>query len=92
MTSDFAGHPKTLGAALAAAALSAVLLAGCGGDDSPTASSGGLAANAGAATTQPVTAADQPLVDNTIYGTGPNDALPPNNIDETAAVTHHKVT
>ena len=84
-----------MGASLVAAALSAVLLAGCGGgDSSATASPSGVAANAGNATTQPVTAAvppDQPYVDPNVYGTGPNDALAADP-GENAAVTHHTVT
>jgi len=84
-----------MGASLVAAALSAVLLAGCGGgDSSATASPSGVAANAGNATTQPVTAAvppDQPYVDPNVYGTGPNDALGADP-GENAAVTHHTVT
>ena len=94
-TSDFAGLPRAMGASLVAAALSAVLLAGCGGgDSSATASPSGVAANAGNATTQPVTAAvppDQPYVDPNVYGTGPNDALGADP-GENAAVTHHTVT
>ena len=94
-TSDFAGLPRAMGASLVAAALSAVLLAGCGGgDSSATASPSGVAANAGNATTQPVTAAvppDQPYVDPNVYGTGPNDALAADP-GENAAVTHHTVT
>ncbi|KJJ99285.1 peptidase S1 [Burkholderiaceae bacterium 26] len=94
-TSDFAGLSRTLGVSFAAAALSAVLLAGCGGgDSSATANPSGVAANAGNATTQPVTAAvppDQPYVDPNVYGTGPNDALAADP-GESAAITHHTVT
>lgn len=78
-TSDFAGLPKAVGASLAAAALAASLLAGCGGgDSSATANPSGTAVDAGKTVTQPVTAAtppDQPYVDPNVYGTGPNDAL-----------------
>nr|WP_275794521.1 peptidase S1 [Ralstonia syzygii]CCA85943.1 putative Carboxypeptidase S1 [Ralstonia syzygii R24] len=44
--------------------------------------------------TQPTTVAqqDSPLVDTTVYGSGPNDALPVSDTAETAAITHHKVT
>ena len=60
-TSDFAGLSRTFGVSFAAAALSAVLLAGCGsGDSSATANPSGVAANAGNATTQPVAAAVPP--------------------------------
>ncbi len=94
-TSDFAGLPRTLGASLAAAALSAVMLAGCGGSDSSaTASPSGVASNAGSTTTQPVTAAtppDQPYVDPNVYGTGPNDALSADP-GESAAITHRTVS
>ncbi|WP_316672587.1 S10 family peptidase [Ralstonia chuxiongensis] len=94
-TSDFAGLSRTLGVSFAAAALSAVLLAGCGGgDSSATTNPSGVAANAGNATTQPVTAAvppDQPYVDPNVYGTGPNDALA-TDPGESAAITHHTVT
>lgn len=94
-TSDFAGLSRTFGVSFAAAALSAVLLAGCGGgDSSATANPSGVATNAGNATTQPVTAAvppDQPYVDPNVYGTGPNDALAADP-GESAAVTHHTVT
>lgn len=94
-TSDFAGLSRTLGVSFAAAALSAVLLAGCGGgDSSATANPSGVAANAGNATTQPVTAAvppDQPYVDPNVYGTGPNDALAADP-GESAAITYHTVT
>ena len=94
-TSDFAGLSRTLGVSFAAAALSAVLMTGCGGgDSSATANPSGVAANAGNATTQPVTAAvppDQPYVDPNVYGTGPNDALAADP-GESAAITHHTVT
>ncbi|CAJ0715960.1 hypothetical protein LMG6871_01632 [Ralstonia edaphis] len=94
-TSDFAGLSRTLGVSFAAAALSAVLLAGCGGGDSSAAANpSGVATNAGNATTQPVTAAvppDQPYVDPNVYGTGPNDALAADP-GESAAITHHTVT
>ena len=94
-TSDFAGLSRTFGVSFAAAALSAVLLAGCGGgDSSATANPSGVAANAGNATTQPVAAAvppDQPYVDPNVYGTGPNDALAADP-GESAAITHHTVT
>ncbi|CAJ0800842.1 hypothetical protein LMG7141_03880 [Ralstonia condita] len=95
-TSDFAGLSRTLGVSFAAAALSAVLLVGCGGGDSSAAANNpsGVATNAGNATTQPVTAAvppDQPYVDPNVYGTGPNDALAADP-GESAAITHHTVT
>ena len=94
-TSDFAGLPRAMGASLVAAALSALLLAGCGGgDSSASANPSGVATNAGNATTQPVTAAvppDQPYVDPNVYGTGPNDALSADP-GENAAITHHTVT
>ncbi len=94
-TSDFAGLSRTLGVSFAAAALSAALLAGCGGGDSSAAANpSGVATNAGNATTQPVTAAvppDQPYVDPNVYGTGPNDALAADP-GESAAITHHTVT
>lgn len=94
-TRDFAGLSRTFGALFAAGALSAVLLAGCGGgDSSATASPSGVAASSGNTTTQPVTAAvppDQPYVDPNVYGTGPNDALAADP-GESAAITHHTVT
>ncbi|EPX97205.1 peptidase S1 [Ralstonia insidiosa] len=94
-TSDFAGLPKAVGASLAAAALAASLLAGCGGgDSSATANPSGTAVDAGKTVTQPVTAAtppDQPYVDPNVYGTGPNDALAADP-GESAAITHHTVS
>ena len=94
-TSDFAGLPKAVGASLAAAALAASLLAGCGGgDSSATANPSGTAVDAGKTVTQPVTAAtppDQPYVDPNVYGTGPNDALAADP-GENAAITHHTVS
>ncbi|MCL1620130.1 S10 family peptidase [Ralstonia pseudosolanacearum] len=95
-TGDFAGLSRTATASLAAAALSVALLAGCGGgSDTSTTSTDGVASNAGSSiSTQPTTAAqqDSPLVDTTVYGSGPNDALPASDTAETAAITHHKVT
>ncbi|AQW32216.1 S10 family peptidase (plasmid) [Ralstonia syzygii subsp. celebesensis] len=95
-TGDFAGLSRIVTASLAAATLSAALLAGCGGgSDASTASTDGVASNAGSSvSTQPTTAAqqDSPLVDTTVYGSGPNDALPVSDTAETAAITHHKVT
>ncbi|QCP50849.1 peptidase S1 [Trinickia violacea] len=79
-----------LRAPLAAAAVSAVLLVGCGGGSSSGA--GGATANT-ASTASPSTAApppDKPLVDNDIYGSGPNDSV--SDATESAAVTHHQVT
>ena len=78
-----------LWAPLAAAAVSAALLAGCGGGSS----SGAGGATANTASASPSTAApppDKPLVDNDIYGSGPNDAV--SDATESAAVTHHQVT
>ncbi|XHO04090.1 hypothetical protein ACEQUB_00957 [Ralstonia syzygii] len=63
--------------------------------DASTASTDGVASNAGSSvSTQPTTVAqqDSPLVDTTVYGSGPNDALPVSDTAETAAITHHKVT
>ncbi|MGV2293280.1 peptidase S1 [Trinickia sp. YCB016] len=78
-----------LWAPLAAAAVSAALLAGCGGGSS----SGAGGATANTASASPSTSApppDKPLVDNDIYGSGPNDAV--SDATESAAVTHHQVT
>lgn len=85
---------------LAAAALAATLLAGCGGGDASPAG-GGTAANSSAAPaasnsgsgstpnaqTPP---ADQALTDTDVYGTGPNDSVADAN--EAVAVSHHTVT
>ncbi|MGU7773584.1 S10 family peptidase [Burkholderia sp. MR1-5-21] len=89
------------GPLVAATAVTALLVTGCGGDDgsSPaasaaaataananaTASAGGSASNASTAT-QP----DQPFVDTDVYGTGPNDAV--TDATEGAAVVHRQVT
>lgn len=96
--SDAAQRHATPGkwAPIAAAALAAMLLAGCGGGDSPTVA--GVAANA-AATPAPSTAsnanaapqqADQALTDTDVYGTGPNDSVA--DAKEAVAVSHHTVT
>lgn len=90
---DAAVRPTSLWTPLVAAAVSAVLLVGCGGGGDSQAGTG-AAANLASTTPPPSTTAapppDQPLVDKTVYGTGPNDTT----IDksERAAVTHHTVT
>ncbi|MBT1537622.1 S10 family peptidase [Ralstonia solanacearum] len=94
-TGDLAGLSRAVTASLAAAALSAALLAGCGGGDASSTGADGVASNAGTSvSTQPTTAAqqDSPLADTTVYGSGPNDALPASDTAETAAITHHKLT
>jgi carboxypeptidase C (cathepsin A) len=88
-------------APIAAAALAAVLLAGCGGSDSPAAGAGSAAnsaakpaaASAPSAASSPNAAtplADQALTDTDVYGTGPNDSVADAN--EAVAVSHHTVT
>ncbi|RKP51261.1 S10 family peptidase [Trinickia fusca] len=89
---DAAVRSTSLWTPLVAAAVSAVLLVGCGGGSDSSAATGS-AANLASSTppsTQAAPPPDQPLNDNTVYGTGPND----NTIDmtEQAAVTHHNVT
>jgi carboxypeptidase C (cathepsin A) len=93
--SDSALHSSTAGPSkpLAAALASAVLLAACGGGSS-TPASPGAAANAaapGAPSTPSVAAApaDQPLNDNEVYGTGPNDSVA--DAKESVAISHHQI-
>lgn len=80
-----------LQAPVVAIALSALLLAGCGGGDSGG-SATGAAANL-ASTTTPATAAvpaDEPFNDNTVYGSGANDSV--TSPTERTAVSHHTLT
>ena len=80
---------KSAWAPLTAAALSCLLVAGCGGDSSPAVVGG--AANLASASPKAVTPpADQPFNDNTVYGAGPNDFTASPN--ERMAVSHHTVT
>ncbi len=77
---------------LAAAALCAALLVGCGGGSgsSGAGSAANSATGSGSGQTTAATPADQPLVDNQIYGAGPNDSVPA--AKEAVAVSHHQVT
>jgi carboxypeptidase C (cathepsin A) len=91
------GFARILGKAsrpVAAAAVAALLLAGCGGDDGGVSPSSAAVTNATANSTaapQATTvAADQPYVDNDVYGTGPNDAV--SDATEGASVVHRQVT
>ncbi len=85
-------------APMAAAAVAALLLAACGGGGDSSPANGGAAANSAAApspsaASSPTAAAapaDQALVDNDVYGTGPNDAV--QDATEGVAVSHHTVT
>ncbi|ABB07532.1 MULTISPECIES: S10 family peptidase [Burkholderia] len=93
----FALFGTTLSVPLAAAAAAALLVTGCGGDDGsgPAASAAAAAATSAGASTSANTnataaAADQPYVDNDVYGTGPNDAV--TDSTEGAAVVHRTVT
>ena len=90
----FALFGTTLSGPLVAAAAAALLVTGCGGDDGPSPSAAAAAAttaNAPSAdTTAAAAAADQPYVDNGVYGTGPNDAV--TDATEGAAVVHRQVT
>ncbi len=82
------------GVPLSVAAACAIALAGCGGD-----SSAGGATPAGAMSQSNPDAtsaagearlpADEPLVDNTIYGAGPDDAV--STANEAVAVTHRTI-
>ena len=80
---------KSAWAPLAAAALSCLLVAGCGGDDSSPAGIGGAANQASASPKAVTPPADEPFNDNTVYGAGPNDFTASPN--ERVAVSHHTV-
>ncbi|KVN24493.1 peptidase S1 [Burkholderia pyrrocinia] len=90
----FALFGTSLSGPLVAAAVAALLVTGCGGDDGASPSAAAAAATAASApsadTTAAAAAADQPYVDNDVYGTGPNDAV--TDATEGAAVVHRQVT
>ncbi|WDD96520.1 peptidase S1 [Burkholderia sp. FERM BP-3421] len=85
---------------VAAAAVAALLLAGCGGDDggggapaaaAVTNATANSAANSAAAPQATAAVpADQPYVDNDVYGTGPTASV--SDATEGASVVHRQVT
>lgn len=73
---------------MGAAAIAALMLAGCGGDSSGSPNgTANVATVSPSATTPP---ADEPFNDNTVYGAGPKDFV--TSPTERVAVSHHSIT
>ncbi|TCW86500.1 peptidase S1 [Burkholderia sp. SRS-46] len=80
------------GPLVAVTAAAALLVAGCGGDDgaSPSAAAAAATTSNAPSSANATAAADQPYIDNDVYGTGPNDAV--TDATEGASVVHRQVT